>query len=230
MSGITQLDGQISGFPPGTQVLAWGTTPSTSHSTAFQPWLKPSRHSSSITGKMHTPPEQSQLLSSQPAMEKLMQSPSLLTPSIPHTAVHCVSLGPLWCWLWQLRTICNLLRTGPRHCILLTLIIPTLNVCTSPLLHASQLHHHSCRHNSHWSSLLSPWTMEVLLPLLCCLALTSQTWLAHRLGLDTGLYFTVTLHLYTPTTPVVYVHAMVTQSLHKHSAASPPDVLPWWSV
>ena len=57
-----QLDGQIAGFPPGTQVLAWGTTPTTSRSTpAFQPYLKPPKRSSSTTArKTHTPPEQSQ--------------------------------------------------------------------------------------------------------------------------------------------------------------------------
>jgi len=52
----SQLDGQTSGFLPGTQVLAWGTTPSTPHSAAFQPYSNHSKHSSSTTRKMHIPP------------------------------------------------------------------------------------------------------------------------------------------------------------------------------
>lgn len=72
-----QLDGQIAGFPPGTQVLAWGTTPSTPHSVAFQPYSKPAKRASSTTRKPHTPPEQSQSLSSQPSVEKPDAKPPL---------------------------------------------------------------------------------------------------------------------------------------------------------
>jgi len=86
----SQLDGQIAGFPPGTQVLAWGTTPTTPRSTAFQPYLKPSKRSSSTTRKTHTPPEQSRPLSSQPSVEKPDVKP-LLTPlntaSVPPSTV-----------------------------------------------------------------------------------------------------------------------------------------------
>lgn len=73
----SQLDGQIAGFPPGTQVLAWGTTPSTPHSVAFQPYSKPAKRSSSKTRKPHTPSEQSQPLSSQPSVEKPDAKPPL---------------------------------------------------------------------------------------------------------------------------------------------------------
>ena len=57
-----QLDGQIAGFPPGTQVLAWGTTPTTttSRSAAFQPYLKPTKNASTMARKTRTTPEQSQ--------------------------------------------------------------------------------------------------------------------------------------------------------------------------
>lgn len=84
-----RLDGQIAGFPPGTQVLAWGTTPSTPHSAAFQPYSKPSKRSSSATRKPHTPPEQSQPLS-QVSVEKPDAKPPLAplnTASIPPSTV-----------------------------------------------------------------------------------------------------------------------------------------------
>jgi len=81
----SQLDGQIAGFPPGTQVLAWGTTPSTPHSAAFQPYSKPSKRSSSTTRRTHTPPEQSQQLSSQPTVEKPPLAPLITASILPST-------------------------------------------------------------------------------------------------------------------------------------------------
>lgn len=82
----SQLDGQIAGFPPGTQVLAWGTTPSTPHSMAFQPYSKPSKRSSSATRKPHTPPEQSHVEKpdAKPPLARLNTAslpPSTVSPS-----------------------------------------------------------------------------------------------------------------------------------------------------
>jgi hypothetical protein len=82
----SQLSGQIAGFPPGTQVMAWGTGPTT-HSAAFQPYSKPSKkRSPSTTRKSHTPPEQQ----SEPSIDTPNAKPTLApleTASLPASTV-----------------------------------------------------------------------------------------------------------------------------------------------
>jgi hypothetical protein len=102
----SKLDGQMVGLPPGAQVLAWGTSPTTTtttHSAAFQPYSKPSKRSSSTTRNVVTPPEQSQsqsqsqtqtLSSFQSPVEKPDGKPTLaplnttsLPPSLPPSTI-----------------------------------------------------------------------------------------------------------------------------------------------